>query len=240
MFECVLFIQYICQNDGLIIDVNFIHLFMILKSDTAKQVADFLLQIKAIKLNCENPFTWASGIQSPIYCDNRIVLSYPKIRRFLAQQMGEQIKELYPDTEVIAGVATGAIGMGLLVAEYLELPFVYIRPEPKKHGRQNQIEGKVEQGQKVMVIEDLISTGMSSLKAIKALQSSKVEVLAMMSIFTYALDISEKAFKEENVTLYSLSDYPHLIKQARQENYISEEELNTLKKWRENPSAWKA
>ena len=212
---------------------------MILKSDTAKKVADFLLQIKAIKLNSENPFTWASGWKSPIYCDNRIVLSYPEIRRYLAEQMGEQIRELYPKPDAIAGVATGAIGIGLLVAEYLDLPFVYIRPEAKKHGRQNQIEGKLEEGQKVVVIEDLISTGMSSLKAVEALKSAKADILGMIAIFTYGFDTAEQNFEKEGVTLHTLSDYHHLITQALEADYISENEIDTLKEWRKNPSVWK-
>ena len=212
---------------------------MILKSDTAKKVADFLLQIKAIKLNSENPFTWASGWKSPIYCDNRIVLSYPEIRRYLAEQMGEQIKELYPKPDAIAGVATGAIGIGLLVSEYLDLPFVYIRPEAKKHGRQNQIEGKLDEGQKVVVIEDLISTGMSSLKAVEALKSAKADILGMIAIFTYGFDTAEQNFEKERVTLHTLSDYHHLITQALEADYISENEIDTLKEWRKNPSVWK-
>ena len=164
-----------------------------------KQIAELLLQINAIKLSPENPFTWASGWKSPIYCDNRIILSYVKARHQVAQQMSEYIKQNYPTVELIAGVATGAIGIGILVAELLNLPFVYVRPEPKKHGRQNQIEGSVSQNQKTVVIEDLISTGMSSINAVKALRDSGLDVLGMVAIFSYAFDISKENFEKENV-----------------------------------------
>ncbi|CEN37821.1 orotate phosphoribosyltransferase [Capnocytophaga cynodegmi] len=212
---------------------------MILDTNTAQKTADFLLQIKAIKLNSENSFTWASGWKSPIYCDNRIILSYPEVRNFVASQMAKQIKEKYPNTEVVAGVATGAIGIGMLVANQLGLPFIYVRPEPKKHGRQNQIEGLLEANQNVIVIEDLISTGMSSLNAIKALKDSQANVLGMIAIFSYGFDVANSNFANEKVNLYTLSDYENLLLQALKIGYISENELETLKEWRENPSQWK-
>ncbi|GIM52072.1 orotate phosphoribosyltransferase [Capnocytophaga cynodegmi] len=212
---------------------------MILDTNTAQKTADFLLQIKAIKLNSENSFTWASGWKSPIYCDNRIILSYPEVRDFVASQMAKQIKEKYPNTEVVAGVATGAIGIGMLVANQLGLPFIYVRPEPKKHGRQNQIEGLLEANQNVIVIEDLISTGMSSLNAIKALKDSQANVLGMIAIFSYGFNVANSNFANEKVNLYTLSDYENLLLQALKIGYISENELETLKEWRENPSQWK-
>ena len=170
---------------------------MILDSETAKQTAALLLQINAIKLRPENPFSWASGWKSPIYCDNRIVLSFPEARKFVASKMADQIKTLYPNPDAIAGVATGAIGMGLLVAEILSLPFVYIRPEAKSHGRQNKIEGQLQENAKVVVIEDLISTGKSSLKAVEALEEVGAEVMGMLAIFTYGFETAEENFKKQ-------------------------------------------
>lgn len=204
-----------------------------------KQIAELLLQINAIKLSPENPFTWASGWKSPIYCDNRIILSYVKARHQVAQQMSEYIKQTYPTVELIAGVATGAIGIGILVAELLNLPFVYVRPEPKKHGRQNQIEGSVSQNQKTVVIEDLISTGMSSINAVKALRDSSLDVLGMVAIFSYAFDISKENFEKENVKLHTLSNYHFLLEKAIEIGYISEKELDTLNQWRISPDKWK-
>ncbi|MFJ1424748.1 orotate phosphoribosyltransferase [Capnocytophaga canimorsus] len=212
---------------------------MVLDKNTAQKTADYLLQIKAIKLNSENPFTWASGWKSPIYCDNRVVLSYPEIRNYIAQQMVREVQERYPQTQVIAGVATGAIGMGMLVADKLGLPFIYVRPEPKKHGRQNQIEGALQLGQKVTVIEDLISTGMSSLNAVKALKSAQAEVLGMLAVFSYGFETAHQNFKQENVVLHTLSNYENLLLQALNIGYISENELEMLKSWRENPSKWR-
>lgn len=204
-----------------------------------KQIAELLLQINAIKLSPENPFTWASGWKSPIYCDNRIILSYVKARHQVAQQMAEYIKQNYPTVELIAGVATGAIGIGILVAELLNLPFVYVRPEPKKHGRQNQIEGSVSKNQKTVVIEDLISTGMSSVNAVKALRDSSLDVLGMVAIFSYAFDISKENFEKENVKLHTLSNYHFLLEKAIEIGYISEKELDTLNQWRISPDKWK-
>jgi orotate phosphoribosyltransferase len=209
------------------------------KEKIEKQIAELLLQINAIKLSPENPFTWASGWKSPIYCDNRIILSYVKARNQVAQQMAEYIKQNYPTVELIAGVATGAIGIGILVAELLNLPFVYVRPEPKKHGRQNQIEGSVSQNQKTVVIEDLISTGMSSINAVKALRDSSLDVLGMVAIFSYAFDISKENFEKENVKLHTLSNYHFLLEKAIEIGYISEKELDTLNQWRISPDKWK-
>ena len=206
---------------------------------TAKKVAEYLLQIKAIKLEPKNPFTWASGWQSPIYCDNRITLSYPDIRRFLSQAMANEINSKYPQTKAIAGVATGAIGIGMLVAEALDLPFMYVRPQPKKHGRKNQIEGQFSRSQKVVVIEDLISTGSSSLMAIEALRSEDLKLKGMLSIFTYGFEISYKNFEKRDVDFHSLSSYDFLLEQALEINYISNNEFKILKEWKKNPSEWK-
>jgi len=211
---------------------------MVLDKDTAKKTAELLLQINAIKLKPENPFTWASGWKSPIYCDNRITLSFPLIRNFLRENMAKQIEMEYGKPDVIAGVATGAIGIGILVAEYLGLPFIYVRPEPKKHGRGNQIEGFLDNGQNVVVVEDLISTGKSSLNAVKALKESGANVKGMMAIFSYGFEIAEENFKTEHLKLNTLSNYDFLLEQASETNYISESELDTLKDWRVNPSTW--
>jgi orotate phosphoribosyltransferase len=211
---------------------------MVLDKDTAKKTAELLLQINAIKLKPENPFTWASGWKSPIYCDNRITLSYPPIRTFLREQIGKQIEELYGKSDVIAGVATGAIGIGMLVAEYLNLPFIYVRPEPKKHGRGNQIEGMLESGQNVVVVEDLISTGKSSLNAVKALKNEGANVKGMIAIFTYEFDVATKNFEEAGVDLHTLSSYEYLIEQAVETNYVSNSQIETLQQWRAQPDSW--
>ncbi len=212
---------------------------MILNKETASKTAELLLQIKAIKLEPQQPFTWASGWKSPIYCDNRIVLSYPPIRNFIRENFARQIEELYGRPDVIAGVATGAIGIGMLVADYMNLPFVYVRPEAKGHGRKNQIEGKLESGQTVVVIEDLISTGKSSLNAINALKEAKVHIKGLLAIFTYGFDVSEENFKKANVDLYTLSNYEFLIETALKTRYINSSEAETLKTWRQDPENWK-
>ncbi|MBT8206362.1 MAG: orotate phosphoribosyltransferase [Eudoraea sp.] len=211
---------------------------MVLDKDTAKKTAELLLQINAIKLRPENPFTWASGWKSPIYCDNRVILSYPVIRNYIREEMGKQVEALYGKPEVIAGVATGAIGIGILVAEYLGVPFVYVRPEAKSHGRKNQIEGYLEANQKVVVIEDLISTGKSSLNAVAALEAEKARVKGMVAIFSYGFEEARRNFEKKGVDLHTLSDYDHLIKQATETSYIKEEQLDTLINWRQNPGAW--
>ena len=184
---------------------------MILNKETAQKTAELLLQINAIKLEPQNPFTWASGWKSPIYCDNRITLSYPKIRNFLRENIAKQIEILYGKPDAIAGVATGAIGIGALVADYLNLPFCYIRPEAKKHGRQNKIEGYIEEGQNVVVVEDLISTGKSSLLAVEALREANVNVKGMIAIFTYGFPTADENFEKARVTLNTLSDYSNLL-----------------------------
>ncbi|MBG50659.1 MAG: orotate phosphoribosyltransferase [Pseudozobellia sp.] len=211
---------------------------MVLDKNTTKKTAELLLQINAIKLKPENPFTWASGWKSPIYCDNRILLSYPAIRNFVKEEIAKQVESLYGKPDVIAGVATGAIGIGALVADVLGLPFIYVRPEPKKHGRQNQIEGKLEANQTVVVIEDLISTGKSSLNAVDALLESGANVKGMLAIFTYGFDVAEDNFKSKELDLHTLSDYEHLIQQASETHFVKEEQLNTLRQWRTNPSQW--
>ncbi|MBR9853410.1 MAG: orotate phosphoribosyltransferase [Algicola sp.] len=212
---------------------------MVLDKQIAKKTAELLLQINAIKLEPENPFTWASGWKSPIYCDNRIMLSYPTIRNFVREEIAKQVEKLYGKPDVIAGVATGAIGIGILVAEALGLPFVYVRPKPKEHGRQNQIEGYFEPGQSVVVIEDLISTGSSSLNAVKALKEQKADIKGMIAIFTYGFPVSKENFEKENVELHTLSDYENLVEQASDTNYIKETQLQTLLEWRSNPQEWK-
>jgi len=211
---------------------------MILDKDTAKKTAEFLLQIKAIKLQPGNPFTWASGWDSPIYCDNRITLSHHATRTYIREQLAHAVVERFGKPDVIAGVATGAIAHGILVAQELGLPFIYVRPEPKKHGRKNQIEGFVESGQNVVVIEDLISTGGSSLKAVKALKDIGCSVNGMAAIFTYGFDLSVQNFKNAKCDLVTLSDYDNLIEQAMDTGYVSDEEIDTLKKWREAPDQW--
>lgn len=211
---------------------------MIFDKNIAKKTAELLLQIKAIKLNPDNPFTWASGWNSPIYCDNRITLSYVAIRNYLRQNLAKIVEEKYGKPDVIAGVATGAIAIGVLIAEELGIPFVYVRPEPKKHGRQNQIEGYIEKGQNVVIIEDLISTGKSSLNAVKALNEQDVKVKGMVAIFSYGFEFAAKNFKDANVELTTLSDYNHLLEQAIETNYISQKDLKTLENWRINPDKW--
>jgi orotate phosphoribosyltransferase len=222
-------IKNICRFVSMIFDIQ-----------TAKKTAEQLLQINAIKLQPKAPFTWASGWKSPIYCDNRVVLSYPPIRNFIREEMGKFIEREYGKPDVIAGVATGAIGIGMLVADYLNLPFVYVRPEAKKHGRQNQIEGFIQKGQNVVVVEDLISTGKSSLNAVKALREAEVTVKGMIAIFSYGFGIANDNFKKENVTLHTLSNYENVLQQAMDTNYISENELKTLSDWNANPSEWNA
>jgi orotate phosphoribosyltransferase len=207
--------------------------------NTGKQIAEKLLQIKAIKLEPTNHFTWASGWFSPIYCDNRKTLSYPEVRTFIKEKFIEVIKENFKDIDVIAGVATGAIAQGVLVAEALNKPFVYVRPKAKEHGLGNQIEGTVEAGQKVLVIEDLISTGGSSLGAVKALREANTEVLGMVAIFSYAFKKAEDNFKEANVKLFTLSDYNYLLAQATETGYITENDVKLLQEWRESPGTWK-
>ncbi|AUC85065.1 orotate phosphoribosyltransferase [Polaribacter sp. ALD11] len=212
---------------------------MILNKDTAKKTAELLLQVKAIKLNPNDPFNWASGWKSPIYCDNRVTLSYPPVRIFLKEEIAKIVEKEYGKPDVIAGVATGAIAIGILVAQELGVPFVYVRPEPKKHGRKNQIEGHLESGQNVVVIEDLISTGNSSLNAVDALKEAGAVVKGMVAIFSYGFEVATENFKNKNIKLVTLSNYESLLEQALDSNYISEKELTTLHEWRSEPSTWK-
>lgn len=201
-------------------------------------ILEKLLQIKAIKLQPANPFTWASGWKSPIYCDNRKTLSYPEVRKLIANSFADIIKQKYADVEIIAGVATGAIAVGVLVAEVLNLPFIYVRSSSKGHGLQNRIEGFFNENQKVVVIEDLVSTGGSSLKAVDALRSAKLNVLGMLAIFTYGFKQAENNFKLNNCELTTLTNYNELISKALEINYISEDFLPDLKQWRQNPETW--
>lgn len=211
---------------------------MIFNKDTAEKTAELLLQINAIKLNPRNPFTWASGWQSPIYCDNRIILSFPLIRNYVRDEFSKHIEKQFGKPDVIAGVATGAIGIGMLVAESLGLPFVYVRPEAKKHGRQNQVEGFLQKGQNVVIVEDLISTGNSSLMAVEALRAAGANIKGMAAIFTYGFDIATENFEKANVDLFTLSNYQNLLNLAVAKKYISEEEEQTLREWNVSPSTW--
>ncbi|WP_421754712.1 orotate phosphoribosyltransferase [Croceimicrobium sp.] len=213
---------------------------MILDPRTAHETAEKLMQIKAIKLQPKAPFTWASGWKSPIYCDNRITLSYPDLRNFLKSALADALKKLYPDAEVVVGVATGAIAMGALVADELGLPFVYVRPEPKKHGRQNQIEGELPAQAKVVVVEDLISTGGSSLKVVNVLRESGAEVMGMLALFTYAFRVAEENFDQAQLALHTLSDYPHLLEALQQSGDLDKDTFETLISWREDPGSWQA
>lgn len=206
---------------------------------TAGKVAQMLLQIEAIKLRADNPFTWSSGWKSPIYCDNRMSLSYPDIRKAIKEGLVEAIRENFAAAEAIAGVATAGIPQGALVAEALNLPFAYVRPKPKDHGMENLIEGRVTKGQKVVVVEDLVSTGGSSLKAVEALRKEGAQVLGMVSIFNYGFDIATRNFHDADVSLVSLSDFSHLLTFAVENNYVSESDLVSLKSWRVDPSNWK-
>jgi len=206
--------------------------------ETAYMTAKFLLQIKAVKLNDENPFTWASGRKSPIYCDNRITLSYPEIRTFIRQRFVDLIVEQFGDVDVIAGVATGGIAQGALVAQELGKPFVYVRSEEKKHGLTNQIEGMIKSGQSVVVVEDLVSTGKSSLIAVNALREKGCNVKGMVAIFTYNLAVAKKNFEDADVVLRTLTNYDRLIDVAKEEEYIKASAMDSLAKWRENPEKW--
>jgi len=209
------------------------------QEQTAGKVASMLLQIQAIKLNTQKPFTWASGWKSPIYCDNRLSLSFPEVRTAIRDGLVQAIRENYPAAEAIAGVATAGIPQGALVAESMTLPFLYVRPKPKDHGMENLIEGKITKDQKVVVIEDLVSTGGSSLKAVQALRDAGFNVLGMVSIFNYGFDIATRNFYEANTSLVSLSDYNYLINYALDQKYITNDQLVSLKAWRVDPSSWK-
>ncbi len=211
---------------------------MVLDKKVAEQTVNFLIQINAIKLNTKNPFTWTSGIKSPIYCDNRLVLSYPKIREFIADSMTQIIVNKYGNDISIAGVATGAVAVGVMISERLNVPYAYVRPEPKGHGLKNQIEGNIEDKSNVVVIEDLISTGKSSLNAINALKSEGISVMGMLSIFSYNFDSANKKFIDEKVTTNSLADYNTLVEVIESNGSLKNEEITRLKKWREDPENW--
>jgi len=206
--------------------------------ETSLKVAEFLLQIKAIKLQPQKPFTWASGWNSPIYCDNRITLSYPTVRTYIRQRLAEVIHEEFSSANLIAGVATAGIPQGVLVAQELGFPFAYVRSAPKDHGMNNMIEGEVKEGQKVVVVEDLISTGNSSLKAVEALRAAGCEVIGMVSIFTYGFEVANQNFKNANCKLISLSNYDDLIDQALESSCINPGEVELLKSWRADPANW--
>lgn len=203
-----------------------------------KLTAEKLLGIKAIKLQPSNPFTWASGWKAPIYCDNRKLISYPKIRTYIKIELSRLVIENFPEVEAIAGVATGAISTGALVADALGLPFVYIRSTPKDHGLENLIEGELKPGSKVVVIEDLVSTGSSSLKAVKAIRNDGSEVIGMLANFTYGFPVATENFKKENVKLITLTNYDAILEEALRINYIAEDDLATLQEWREAPANW--
>jgi orotate phosphoribosyltransferase len=205
---------------------------------SAKKIAEYLLQIKAIKLQPSNPFTWASGWKSPIYCDNRKTLSFPEVRSYIRDSFVSLVTELYPKADMIAGVATGAISHGALVADKLGLPFIYVRSGAKEHGLGNQIEGYYEKGQKIVVVEDLISTGGTSLNAVKALREADCEVLGMIAIFTYEFKKASDGFASEKCALNTLCNYSVLIETAVKTGYITESDVETLKKWRVDPSVW--
>jgi orotate phosphoribosyltransferase len=211
---------------------------MIIDKDKALKIADFLLQIKAVKLNPSQPFQWSSGWLSPIYCDNRKTLSFPQIRTAIRQTFSEQIKKEFETVEVIAGVATGGIAIGALVAEEMGLPFIYVRSGAKGHGLGNQIEGEYHQGQRIVVIEDLISTGGSSLKAVEALRDAGCNVLGLAAIFTYGFQVAKDNFKEAKCPYFTLSNYDLLIEKAVKENYISEKNMESLAEWKNNPKNW--
>jgi len=211
---------------------------MVLNSETAAFVAEKLLQIKAIKLNVEQPFTWASGLRSLIYCDNRITLSFPELRTYIRQQLSNAVHEHFDGVDVIAGVATAGIPQGVLVAEALGLPFVYVRSEKKSHGLTNRIEGRLNSGQSVVVVEDLVSTGMSSLAAVDALRDAGAVVKGMVAIFTYGLAVADKNFKEKGCKLVTLSDYDNLIEHGVDTDYVPESDKATLMDWRSNPQEW--
>ncbi|NPD93242.1 orotate phosphoribosyltransferase [Xylanibacter muris] len=208
--------------------------------DSIKKIfAAKLLDIKAIKIQPEQPFTWASGWLSPFYCDNRKALSYPELRNFVKLELCRTILEKFPEVEAIAGVATGAIAQGALVADELNLPFVYVRSKPKDHGLANLIEGELKEDAKVVVVEDLISTGGSSLKAVEALRKNGSNVIGMVASYTYGFPVAEKAFEDAGVPLITLTDYENVIEYARETNYIRQEDIPAIDEWRKNPSEWR-
>ncbi len=211
---------------------------MVFDKIIAKKTINYLLQINAIKLNTKNPFTWASGIKSPIYCDNRLILSNTEVRSYIADQMSNVINKSFSDNYILAGVATGAIAIGALVADRLRKQYIYVRPTPKGHGLKNQIEGSLSAGSDVIVIEDLISTGMSSLNAVNAIKNEGSNIKGMLSIFSYSFDFAIEKFKSEKIDLISLADYNVLIEIAQEEGIVKDEEIEKLQKWRKDPENW--
>jgi len=212
---------------------------MKIQEETAGPVAGRLLEVGAIQLNHKQPFTWSSGWKSPIYCDNRITLSYPVVRSYIKENLVRAIRLNFPRVDCIAGVATAGIPQGALVAEMMGLPFVYVRPKPKEHGMGNLIEGKVEKGARVVLVEDLISTGGSSLKAAQAMQEAGCNVIGMVAIFTYGFETAEKNFSEAGIPLVCLSDFTHLLQQAVDQKFLDENQLVYVKSWRLDPANWK-
>jgi orotate phosphoribosyltransferase len=232
-----------CKNITSILQsfANLLSLFEIkdyIMTSAAKAIAEKLLQINAVKLNTEDPYTWASGWKSPIYCDNRRALGFPYIRDFIKSELAAVIFEHFSNAETIAGVATAGISWGAMAADQLKLPFMYVRPKPKEHGMGNQIEGMYEKGQRVIVIEDLISTGKSSLQVCEVLQREGLIIEGMISIFNYGFPQAAEAFKNAGIKLYSLSNYEALISLVKEKGELKEEQLNSLLKWRENPAEW--
>jgi len=217
---------------------SIIRFFPLNPTTIKREVARHLLTVQAVRLRPDQPFTWSSGWQSPIYCDNRITLSYPDVRTYIKQALADAIRQHFPSAEAIAGVATAGIPQGALVADVLELPYCYVRPEPKKHGMGNQIEGRLEAGTRVVVIEDLISTGGSSLKVVDALRAAGAQVLGMAAIFTYGFPLATQNFADKNVSLVCLSDYEALLTEAQLLDYISADAMTSLAAWRENPAEW--
>ena len=211
---------------------------MIIGEKLAIQTAELLLQVNAIKLNIEKPFTWSSGIKSPIYCDNRLILSYPKIRKFISNEISKFIKSKFQKDFYVAGVATGSIAIGILIAEILKKPFIYVRPKPKSHGVGKQIEGTILEKTPVVVIEDLISTGKSSLNAVEALEKNGIDVLGVFAIFSYELEIAKINFEKANQKFYYLSDFSRLIECSRRYMNFSQKDLDKVNKWKKNPSNW--
>jgi len=209
-----------------------------MKSEIASTIAQFLLDANAVKLNPNNPFTWASGWKSPIYCDNRVTLSFPHIRSFIKSALADGIKKNFPEVNILVGVATAGIAIGALAADVLDLPYAYARPKPKEHGLKNQIEGKIEPGQKIVVIEDLISTGGSSLKVVDYLRENGYEVLGMAAIFTYGFPIADERFMQSDCPYFTLSNYSALIEEALKTGYVKPEQIEGLTNWRKDPSSW--
>ncbi|CAG4998668.1 Orotate phosphoribosyltransferase [Dyadobacter sp. CECT 9275] len=207
-------------------------------TNISKRIAELLLEAEAIKLSPDKPFQWSSGWLSPIYCDNRVALSYPDTRTFIKKTLADLIRDEYPDVNAVVGVATGGIAQGALVADCLELPFAYVRPEPKKHGMGNQIEGRLEKGQSVVILEDLISTGGSSLKVVDVLRAAGIEVAGMVAIFTYGFETASQNFAEKGVKLQTISHYNALIQAAVEHNYVTENQVKSLSEWRLAPDKW--